>query len=105
MPERDFMLERVLRDIEQSIGDTALSDIITGATTVRGSDPLFPVDERRNERGAVVQKPNTGVTLRTYAAIQIMASIASDPAYDCGPVEAAETAVSWADALIKRLNK
>jgi len=99
------MLERVLRDIERSTGESAITDILKGVTTVRGSDPLFPVDERRNEHGSVVQKPNIGATLRTYAAIQIMASIASDPAYDCGPVEAAETAVSWADALIKRLNK
>lgn len=73
--------------------------------TVKGTDPFFPVDERKNERGNTVQYANKGITLRTEISARVLAAIASDPAYDAGPEEAADTAVKWADALIARLNK
>lgn len=95
------LLASVLRMIDaDAIRFLGLSE----ALTVRGSDPLFPVDERRDEFSKVVQRPSTGCSMRAYIATQIMAGIASNPG-EGGPEEAADIAVTWADALIKRLNK
>lgn len=52
---------------------------------------------------------STGMTKREYAAIQIMAGFAADPATsdpDRGTIaDLAEYAVKWADALFSELNK
>jgi hypothetical protein len=75
--------------------------------------PVFPINEHRNEYG-LVQSAHSGLQLREYFAIKIMAALASDP--ECavnidvptGSTVAnvcADTAVEWTEALIARLNR
>ena len=50
-------------------------------------------------------KPDPGMTIREYAAIQMCAGLAANPQWDMSSADSAEWAVKQTDELIERLNQ
>ena len=61
--------------------------------------PVFPIKDMNNHPGPL------GITLRSYAAIHIMAGLVSDPSIDAGAERIAQFAVALADSLLEELAK
>lgn len=70
---------------------------------VLGSQPVFPIPERRSDYGEVLEPAYRGLTKREYFAGEAMRGLLADPEVNAKRKAIAQVSVAHADALLKEL--